>query len=85
MLAFTKPEVQFPKFPLIFMYIEHAYQRVETYPEFVDFIHGCLSEAENTKNKIKQEAYQNIAFALYGAENNVSYENKSLELLIKNI
>lgn len=80
--TFIKPDVKFPMFPFIYAYIESAYNKVETYQDFTTFIHGCMNEAEITKNNIKQMAFSNIANALYSIETNVSYESKSLELLV---
>lgn len=80
--TFIKPDIKFPMFPFIYAYIEGAYSKVETYQDFTAFIHGCMNEAEITKNNIRQMAFSNIANALYSIETNVSYESKSLELLV---
>jgi len=82
---FTKPHVVFPMFPLIFSYIEAAYDKVETMSDFADFVNGCLNEAEITKNKVKKSALMTIATALYGVEVGTAYESKKLELSIKNV
>lgn len=79
---FTKPDIKFPMFPFIYAYIESAYNKVETYQDFVKFIHGCMDEAERTKNSMRKSAYTTIANALYSVETNVSFESKSLEILI---
>lgn len=80
--TFIKPDIKFPMFPFIYAYIESAYNKVETYQDFTTFIHGCLSEAEITKNDQKQIAYTSIANALYSIETSISFESKSLELLV---
>lgn len=83
--VFIKPEIKFPMFPAVFMYIEYAYNKVETYSDFVDFINGCLNEAEMTKNDIKRMAYSTIATSLYGMETNISFESKNIELLVEKL
>lgn len=81
--TFTKPHVKFPMFPIIFNWIESAYNKVETYEQFTDFVHGCMNEADNTKNDVKKQAYTTVANSLYGIETNVSYESKGLEILVQ--
>ncbi|WP_445453138.1 hypothetical protein [Flavobacterium sp. 25HG05S-40] len=80
-IPFTKPAVNFPTFPAIFIWIRVAYNKVETYEQFADFIHECMSIAEETTNEVKRNAYQGIANALYSREANKSYESKHLEIL----
>jgi len=79
---YTKPAVAFPMFPLIFRYIESAYDKVETMADFVTFVNGCFDEAERTKNDVKKMALTAIANALYSVEVGTSYESKKLELSI---
>jgi len=83
--TFTKPDIKFPMFPMIFNWIESAYSKVETYDQFVDFVAGCMTEAENTKNDVKRSAYTMIANSLYAIETNVSYESKGLEILVQGL
>lgn len=82
---FHKPDVNFPMFPFVYAYIESAYLKVETYQDFVEFIHGCMNEAEKTKNNVRKAAYTTIASALYSIETNVSFESKGLELLVQKL
>lgn len=83
--TYVKPQVIFPMFPLIFRYIECAYNKVETMSDFVDFVNGCLNEAETTKNSVKKSALTTIANALYSVEVGTSYESKKLEISILKI
>lgn len=85
MTTFLKPEINFPMFPAVYMYIEHAYKGVETYTDFVDFVNGCLDEAETTKNEVRKQAYTTIASCLYGIDTNVSYESKGIELIVQKL
>ena len=85
MTPFIKPDIKFPMFPIIFSYIEYAYNKVENYADFVDFINICFNQAEATKNNVKKQAYTNIANALYSIETNVAYESKSIELLVEKL
>lgn len=79
---FVKPEIKFPAFPLIFIWLESAYNKVETMSDFVTFINGCFNEAEITKNDVKKKAYSNLANALYSIEVGTSFESKKLEISI---
>ncbi|RKS00462.1 hypothetical protein [Flavobacterium sp. 102] len=79
---FTKPAVSFPTFPAIFIWIKSDYNKVETYEQFANFIHECMTRAEVTTNEVKSAAYQRIANALYSSDTNTSYESKQLEILI---
>lgn len=81
----TKPEIKFPLFPTIYMYIESDYQKVTTYPEFVDFIHKCFHEAEVSVNEIRKNAYQSIASALFSIDLEVSYESKDIQFFINDL
>ncbi len=82
---FHKPTVQFPLTPFIFAYIEVAYNKVQTYDDFVNFIHACFSESEATSNEVRSKAYQSLGQALYSCEVGESYESKSIEILIENL
>ena len=82
---FNKPDINFPIFPFVYAYIESAYIKVKTYQDFVSFIHGCMDEAEITKNNVRKAAYTTIANALYSVETNVSFESKGLEILIQKL
>lgn len=82
---FSKPDIKFPMFPFVYAYIESAYIKVETYQDFVAFVHGCMNEAEITKNNVRKAAYTTIANALYSVETNVSFESKALEILIEKL
>lgn len=79
--TFTKPAAHFPSLPVIFLWIKSAYDKVETYEHFAHFIHGCLTEAENTTNEVKRSALNGVAMALYSADTNRSFESKDLEIL----
>lgn len=82
---FSKPDINFPMFPFVYAYIESAYIKVRTYQDFVEFIHGCMNEAEITKNNVRKSAYTTIANALYSIETNVSFESKALEILVEKL
>lgn len=82
---YHKPDINFPMFPFVYAYIESAYNKVETYQDFTAFIHGCMNEAEITKNNVRQAAYTKIASALYSIETNVSFESKALEILVEKL
>lgn len=82
---FSKPDINFPMFPFVFAYIESAYIKVKTYQDFVEFIHGCMDEAERTRNNVRKAAYTTIANALYSVETNVSFESKALEILVQKL
>jgi len=82
---FSKPDINFPMFPFVYAYIESAYIKVETYQDFVAFVHGCMNEAETTKNNVRKAAYTTIANALYSVETNVSFESKALEILVQKL
>jgi hypothetical protein len=82
---FHKPDIKFPMFPLVYAYIESAYIKVKTYQDFTAFIHGCMNEAEVSKNSVRKAAYTTIANALYSVETNVSFESKGLEILIQKL
>lgn len=83
--VFVKPDVKFPMFPAIYMYIEYAYNKVETYADFVEFINGCLNKAETTHNEVKRIAYTSIASSLYATETNMSFESKAVELFVEKL
>jgi len=83
--TFSKPNIKFPMFPVIYSYIEYAYNKVECYSDFVDFISICFNEAERTKNDVKKQAYTSIAESLYSVETNISYSSKKLELNIEKL
>lgn len=83
--TFIKPYIKFPMFPFIFSYIEYAYNKVENYTDFVDFITICFNQSEITKNDVKKQAYTTIANALYSIETNVAYESKSIEFLVEKL
>lgn len=82
---FHKPTVRFPSTPFIFAYIEVAYNKVQTFDDFVKFIHACFSESEATSNKVRSKAYQSLGKALYGCEVGESYESKSIQILIESL
>ena len=82
--TFTKPEVHFPTFPAIFLWIEADYNKVDTYEQFTDFIHKCMTVAETTSNEVKSAAYTRIANALFSSDTNISFESKNLEILANN-
>jgi hypothetical protein len=82
---FSKPDIKFPMFPFVYAYIESAYLKVETYQDFTAFIHGCMNEAEITKNNVRKAAYTTIANALYSVETNVSFESKALDILVEKL
>lgn len=82
---FHKPDINFPMFPFVYAYIESAYSKVNTFQDFIAFIHDCMSEAEITKNSVRKEAYTRIANALYSIETNVSFESKALEILVQKL
>lgn len=82
---FNKPDINFPMFPFVYAYIESAYIKVKTYQDFTEFIHGCMNEAERTKNSVRKAAYTTIANALYSVETNVSFESKALEILVQKL
>lgn len=82
---FIKPEIKFPLFPTIFMYIDCDYRKVKTYSDFVGFINHCFNEADASKNEVRKQAYQSIANALYSTETNTSYESKDIELLVNTL
>lgn len=82
---YHKPDINFPMFPFVYAYIESAYIKVKTYQDFVEFIHGCMNEAEVSKNNVRKAAYTTIANALYSVETNVSFESKGLEILIQKL
>jgi hypothetical protein len=80
--TFVKPHINFPMFPLIYAYIESAYNKVTDFESFTKFIHDCLNEAETTNNEVKKTALNSVAKALYGKEIGCSYESKSIELIV---
>ena len=82
---FIKPEINFPVFPTIFMYIDCKYRKVQTYSDFVGFINNCFNEADISKNEVRRQAYQSVASALYSTETNTSYESKNIELLVRTL
>jgi hypothetical protein len=82
---FYKPDINFPMFPFVYAYIESAYLKVKTYQDFVEFIHGCMNEAELSKNSVRKSAYTSIANALYSIETNMSFESKSIEILVQKL
>jgi hypothetical protein len=84
-LQFSKPDIKFPMFPFVYAYIESAYNKVNNYQEFTAFIHGCMNEAERTKNDVRKEAYTTIANALYSVETNFSFESKAIEILVEKL
>jgi len=84
-LQFHKPDIKFPMFPFVYAYIESAYNKVESFQDFTAFIHGCMNEAERTKNNVRKAAYTTIANALYSVETKVSFESKALEILVEKL
>lgn len=83
--VFYKPEIKFPMFPFIYAYIEAAYNKVTTYDEYVSFIHGCMNEAETTKNKVKKRALDSISKSLFSIETGFSFESKAIELMVEKL
>jgi len=83
--TFYRPDINFPMFPFIYAYIESAYNKITNYESYVNFIHGCLNEAETTKNEVKKTAYNNIAKALYGQDVGSSYESKEVEIIVNQL
>jgi len=79
--TFTKPHINFPTFPAIFIWIKADYDKVKTYPEYASFIHRCLNFYDTSVNAVKRETYLKLASALYAADTNTSYESKNLEIL----
>lgn len=83
--GFAKPDIKFPVFPFVYCYIEHAYNKIETFQDFTEFIHKCMNEAERTKNNVRKAAFTNIANALYSIETNMSFESKAVEILVQKL
>lgn len=82
---FAKPDIKFPMFPMVYAYIQSAYNKVETYQEFTTFIHKCMDESERTKNNVRKAAFTSIANALYSVETNMSFESKAIEILVQKL
>lgn len=73
--TFYKPDVWFPRFPLIHNWIKADYARVVTEDDFIKFIHKGLNEIEISKNEIRKNAYKQIIYPLYSKVTGTSYES----------
>ena len=81
MKNFIKPTIVFPTFPAIFIWIKADYEKVNTYGQYVDFIHKCLTYGDTSVNPVRKDVYQKLASALFAVETNISFESKGIEIL----
>ena len=71
----VKMHIKFPAFPVIYGWIESAYEKCQSLEDYIKFYEYCLDESEITHNKIKKEAYQATAQIVYSKLCGRSYES----------
>lgn len=74
----VKMDLSFPAFPIIYMWIQNAFDKCETMQDYKDFVLNCINEAKETKNQVKQEAYLTTAHVVFS-----KISGKSLESIIE--
>ena len=79
-----KMDLQFPKFPIIYLWIQTAYDKCSTEEDYKDFMWECFDIAHDTQNEVKKQAYYNTACVVYSKLTGKSWEalNKSIEAWI---
>ena len=72
---FLKPDISINSGPFISKYILSDYKKVNTFEEFIGFMHKYIEEIQTTKNNVKKEAYIRVIYPLFSMITDNSYQS----------
>ncbi len=75
-MIYLKPEIKLPALPIINIWLQKEYDKLQTKEDIIEFVFRKLNEIESTTNTARIKAIQVLIYPLYSIITNKSFDSK---------